>query len=346
MISSVRRLGSGFSNGFHKSLDTATPTPRAKTYGIISFTAVKDNPTIVIKMGNHNNTIFLPDGQGVPPSAMTAGVTVTMSAGDEGTITCSNYTNFGLTIDPQPNEITNIKFLAECISPSQSLIDLANTGATGTLESKITIRSVPNTLDLRGCAMSGVYPPNTRLDVGIHLYIGGNNFTGALPNCPQGIATYQVQSNGFRGDIPDISGFLSVQSFLCYNQDDGFGFIKPNDIRVMLTGTIPDLSGCPNLKFYHVGAGPAWQEGFKNDLSVAPDFDVNVRLDKFFASNCQLSTEDVDLLLSKFAAKAGTFINPVTFDISGTNGYPSATGLADAQTLEANGWTVNLPALK
>lgn len=352
MISSVRRVGSGFSSGFHKSLDTATPATRAKTYGVISFTAVKDNPTIKIKFGNHTNTIYLPDGTlaftnssfGSPPTISNSGITLTMSAGEEGTVTSQFPIQYGLTIDPQPDEITNIKFLAECIGPSQNRLDLKDTGATGTLESKFTTLSQPNVVDLRGCSMSGAFPPDTLFRARNNIYIANNNFTGPLPYISASTEIYQVQSNGFRGDLPDISSFTGLKSFLCYNQDDDFGSIRPANTRVMLTGTIPDLSGCSNLRFYHVGAGSSWKEGFKNDLSVAADFDVNTRLDRFFASNCQLSTTDVDLLLSKFAAKAGTFTNPVIFDISGTNGYPSATGLADAQTLESNGWTVNLPA--
>ena len=79
----------------------------------------------------------------------------------------------------------------------------------------------------------------------------------------------------------------------------------------MLTGTIPDLSTCPSLTFYHVGAGEPWNRGFKNDLSLASDFDVGVNMERFYASNCQLSTEEVDKILNKFAAKAGTFTTPM-----------------------------------
>ena len=110
----------------------------------------------------------------------------------------------------------------------------------------------------------------------------------------------------------------------------------------MLTGTIPDLSSCTSLEFYHVGAGEPWNRGFKNDLSLASDFDVTNFLSRFYASNCQLSTAEVDKILNVFA-NAGT-LRPNIIDLSGTNGYPTATGLADKDTLVAAGWTVNLPA--
>jgi hypothetical protein len=96
-----------------------------------------------------------------------------------------------------------------------------------------------------------------------------------------------------------------------------------------------------HLTFYHVGAGEPWNRGFKNDLSLASDFDVTNILTRFYASNCQLSTAEVDKILNAFA-NAGT-TSPNIIDLSGTNGAPTSSGLADAASLVADGWDVNLP---
>ena len=66
-------------------------------------------------------------------------------------------------------------------------------------------------------------------------------------------------------------------------------------------------------------------------------------LSRFYASNCQLSTAEIDKILNVFA-NAGT-TSPDIIDLSGSNGYPTAVGLADRDTLVAAGWTVRLPAI-
>jgi hypothetical protein len=88
---------------------------------------------------------------------------------------------------------------------------------------------------------------------------------------------YQVNDNKFRGEIPDISSSTSIKSFLVYNQSDNT-LDNNRRAREMLTGTIPDLSGCTSLEFFHVGAGASWVRGFKNRLTVATDFDVPITL--------------------------------------------------------------------
>lgn len=194
------------------------------------------------------------------------------------------------------------------------------------------------TINLEGCQIPG--PIDFNYTGYGNLFIKDNKFTGPLPKLSS--FKYQVQNNRFSGDLPDTTTKANLISFLVYNQEDGntYSRIYP---KVMLTGRIRRLDVNPDLEFYHVGAGDAWQRGFKNQLTVDSDFAVAPTLSKFFASNCQISTEGIDKILNAFASITTT--NPITIDLSGTNGYPTAAGLADRDTLVAAGWTVNLPAL-
>lgn len=314
------------------------PTPDPLRYGLFSFVAQVDNPTVSFNSGGQTNTVYWPDGTTSGVGALNTQTLTGVTAGDALTVQLAVPLKFGFKNISATGGLGDVEVFWEALVDSNN-IELKNYGLTRPI-----LNSMTNTLtnfDLRGNNVSGDFPDG--VTVTNNLYIQDNSFTGALPAFSNSMLRYQVNGNGFRGDIPDISASTSIGSFLCYDQDDGAQETRPN-VRVMLTGTIPNLSGCTFLTFYHVGAGPAWKEGKKNDLSVALDFDVGVKLEKFFASNCQLSTADVDRILAAFAAKAGTFTNPTTIDLSGTNGYPTATGLADKQTLESNGWTVNLPA--
>ena len=195
------------------------------------------------------------------------------------------------------------------------------------------------TLNLKGNSIPGAFPSNI---TSANVFIQGNKFTGELPAVDYRTKKYQVQGNAFEGSIHDISSNTNIEAYLAYGQDNGqtYSRIYP---KIMLTGEIPNLSGATALTFYHVGAGEPWNRGFKNDLSLASDFNVTNKLSRFYASNCQLSTVEVDKILNAFA-NAGT-TSPNIIDISGSNGYPTSAGLADKDTLVAAGWTVNLPAL-
>lgn len=315
------------------------PTPDPLRYGLFSFVAQVDNPTVSFRTGTQSNTIYWPDGATQGTGALNARTLTGVTAGDELTVQIEKPLKFGFKSITATDGLGNVEVYWDGLTDSNN-IELKDYGITRPM-----LQSMTNTLtnlDLRGNNVSGDFPDG--ITVTNNLYIQDNSFAGTLPTFSNSMIRYQVNGNEFRGDIPDISGSTSIQSFLCYNQNDGVLKRRPN-VRTMLTGTIPDLSGCTNLTFYHVGAGPSWVNGFKNDLDVASDFDVAVNLEKFFASNCQLSTADVDKVLAAFAAKAGTFTDPTTIDLSGTNGYPTATGLANVQILENDGWTVNLPAI-
>jgi len=315
------------------------PTPDSLRYGLFSFVAQADNPTVSFQTGVQTNTIYWPDGQFTGTGASNSRTLIGITTGDALTVQLEKPLKFGFKNIQSTGGLGDFEVFWEALVDSTN-IELRDYGITRPILNSMT--NTLSNLDLRGNNVSGDFPDG--VTVTNNLYIQDNSFTGALPAFSNSMLRYQVNGNGFRGDIPDISASTTISSFLCYNQDDGVPETRPN-VRVMLTGTIPDLSGCTALTFYHVGAGPAWQRGKKNQLSVASDFDVGVNLEKFFASNCQISTAGIDKILNKFAAKAGTFTNPTTIDLSGTNGYPTSTGLADRDTLVADGWTVELPAL-
>jgi len=195
------------------------------------------------------------------------------------------------------------------------------------------------TVNFKGNSIPGGFPSNVTAK---NMFIQSNKFNGELPSLSSTTKKYQVQGNAFEGGIHDLSANTVIESYLAYGQDDGQTYSRVYP-KVMLTGEIPNLSGATALTFYHVGAGEPWNRGFKNDLSLASDFDVTNKLSRFYASNCQLSTVEVDKILNAFA-NAGT-TSPNIIDISGSNGYPTSAGLADKDTLVAAGWTVNLPAL-
>ncbi len=315
------------------------PTPDPLRYGLFSFVAQEDNPTVSFRTGTQANTIYWPDGTTSGVGSLNAKTLTGVTAGDALTVQIEKPLKFGFTGIESTGGLGDLEVFWEGLVDSNN-IELKDYGITRPILSSMD-NGLTN-LDLRGNNISGDFPD--AMTIATNLYVQENSFTGGLPQFQSSMVRYQAQGNGFRGEIPDISGSTSISSFLVQDQDDGVPETRPN-IRTMLTGTIPDLSGCTNLTFYHVGAGPAFKVGKKNDFEVASDFDVDVKMSKFFASNCQISTEGIDKILNKFAAKAGTFTNPQTLDLSGTNGYPTSTGLADRDTIVANGWTVKLPAL-
>ena len=201
-------------------------------------------------------------------------------------------------------------------------------------------------LNLRGNSISGKFPKNVRPDttLGIrarNLFIDNNNFTGDLPTYDNDQVNYVIKENGFRGAIHDISGNYNIKRYSVYGQDDGVT-ATPANPRIMLTGQISDLSSCNLLEYYHVGNGGEdfYNKGLANNLTVASDFDVHENIQFFFAGTCGLSQSEVDLILAKFAAKAGTFTNPQKISVGGGNAQPSNAGLANKAALIADGWSV------
>lgn len=323
------------------------PTPDAFRIPFLSFT-VEDGTSVTIQWnsGGSNVDIYWGDGTSTPGGPVSLRThTYTNSSGAQQTyqISLSDVWNFGLdftVFDPEQEGLANIYFFWEGVANTQNNLVLKNLGISRRMPETGIGDQAYNTINVNGNSIPGPWrffgKPRT-------IFAQANSFTGPLPAISASPLNIQLQDNAFEGEIHDISGMGALTAYLVYNQEirgQTFSRIHP---KIMLTGEIPDLSGCTVLTFYHVGAGSAWQRGYKNDLSLASDFDVAPALEKFFASNCQLSTAEVDKILNKFANVAST--SPNTIDLSGTNGYPTAAGLADRDTLVAAGWTVNLPAL-
>ena len=313
------------------------PTQTAVRKGLFSFQAQADNPTVSFNTGNQTNTFYFTGGF---TSGAGSSVSVTLTGITEGTyitVQCAVPIKFGFSnISATGGLGDKFEVYWEGLTDASS-IDIKDLGATRPI-----LSSMDNTfskLDLRGNSVSGDFPND--VTVSDNLYIQGNEFSGGLPAFSNSMVRYQANDNKFRGDIPDISSSTSIKSFLVYNQRDDSLPRLPSS-REMITGTIPNLFGCTSLEFFHVGAGPSWVDGFKNRLTVASDFDVPVSLSKFFASNCNISKNDVDKILFKFAERATT--SPNIIDLSGTNGYPSDAGQSYANALISRGWTVKLPA--
>jgi hypothetical protein len=324
----------GYDDYGSDSIDTLPPNA-AFQYGFLRFTAKSNNPTLTFNTGSRPaQNVVINDGNGYPIQSLS--VQVNVNQGDLITLSLTGRLTGGISNISATGGIDDLEFSWESIG-AMSSIDLNGLGITNPIQRDFPVNEII-TIDLRGNTIGGDFPDVQTFN----LYLNDNRFTGSLPRFyPDNQVVYQVNGNAFRGDIPDISSSTTIRSFLCYNQNDDESASTSNP-RIMLTGTIPDLSACSELRFFHVGAGPSWQKGFKNDLSVAADFDVNVRLDKFFASNCLLSTEDVDRVLAAFASRAGTFLNPQTIDLSGSNGSPTSTGLLNKDILESSGWTVKV----
>jgi hypothetical protein len=322
------------------------PTPDAFRLPFLSFT-VEDGASVTIQWnsGGSNVDIYWGDGTSTPGNATPLRThTYTNASGAQQAyqISLSDVWNFGIdfsAFDPNQAGLGNVDFFWEGVANTENQIVLKDLGITRPMPETGIGDTSYGTVNVNGNSIPGPWRFNGTPRT---IFAQNNQFTGPLPAINASPIKIQLQNNRFEGDIHDISNNGALTSYLVYNQEDGntYSRIYP---KIMLTGEIPNLSGCTLLTFYHVGAGPAWQRGFKNNLTVASDFDVAPALQKFFASNCQLSTAEVDRILNKFANVAST--SPDIIDLSGTNGYPTAAGLADRDTLVAAGWTVNLPAL-
>jgi hypothetical protein len=339
--------GSAFEDIGATSVDVGDlPTPDSFRRPLVAVTIPGNTSyTLTFNAGGNQPTVYWGDGSSTSTSSGVFTKTYNNTTPDD--IVYGVYTAGG-TVNGRWSFGFDLSNFAPDVSYEFFWDALIKTSSTLKLKDVIFDKPIPGgtlgrsgtgtTINLENCQIPG---PIDILHTGYsNLFIKNNKFTGPLPKLSS--RKYQVQNNRFSGELPDTTGKSLLESFLVYNQEDGntYSRIYP---KVMLTGRIRRLDVNPNLEFYHVGAGDAWQRGFKNQLTVDSDFAVAPALSKFFASNCQISTEGVDKILNAFASITTT--NPITIDLSGTNGYPTAAGLADRDTLVAAGWTVNLPAL-
>jgi hypothetical protein len=322
------------------------PTPDSFRRPLVALTIPGNTSyTFSFTAGGNQPTIYWGDGtsSSSPSSLKTHTYNNNTSNAQTYSVYCAGGTvngrwSFGFDLSPFVPAVT-YEFFWDALTKTSSTLKLKDVIFDKPIPGGVLGGEVSgSTINLENCQIPGP------IEIGhtgySNLFIKNNKFTGPLPKLSG--KKYQVQNNRFSGDLPDTTGKPLLESFLVYNQEDGntYSRIYP---KVMLTGRIRRLDVNPDLEFYHVGAGDAWQRGFKNQLTVDSDFAVAPALSKFFASNCQISTEGIDKILNAFASITTT--NPITIDLSGTNGYPTAAGLADRDTLVAAGWTVNLPAL-
>ena len=311
------------------------PTPDLFRIPLLTFTAPASGTETV--SWNAGGVVLVYWGDGAADGNKSHTYTG-LTPGEQITISLGSAYKFGFTANSDLKALENLTFWWDGVANTSGTLNLKDTAITRRMTP--TMDNGYGTLNLEGNSIEGVFPAG--ITINTNCFIKNNKLTGNLPAIGSNIKKYQVQGNAFIGDIHDISDYRFIEVYLAYGQDDGKSYDRVNNPKIMLTGEIPNLSGCTALTFYHVGAGEPWIRGFKNDLSLASDFDVTNKLSKFYASNCRLSTAEVDKLLNVFANAGVT--SPNIIDISGSNGYPTSAGLADKDTLVAAGWTVNLPA--
>jgi hypothetical protein len=321
--------------------DLPTPDPlRLRLFSFIASGAASESFTFG---RGGNTTVYFGDGTSSSASLTASKTYSGLTSGDVISVTTDAVFGFGIDSGAGASSIKNLgglEFYWDAITGGSGTLKLENLGIKQPMPKWKNGASVDYvTINLKGNSIPGKFPSNVTAK---NMFIQGNKFTGGLPNLSSTTKKYQIQGNAFEGSIHDLSANTVIEAYLAYGQDDGNSYNRANDPKIMLTGEIPNLSGATALTFYHVGAGEPWNRGFKNDLSLASDFDVTNKLSRFYASNCLLSTSEIDKLLNAFA-NAGT-TSPNIIDISGSNGYPTSAGLADKDTLVAAGWTVNLPS--
>jgi hypothetical protein len=322
------------------------PTPDPFRYRLFSFiTSGAASESFSLTKGG-STTVYFGDGTSSSnsPTISKTYDTSSVPSGTVFSVTTDELFRFGFDTGNSSSSIQNLnglEFYWDSLTSLSSNLKLENLGITQPMPKWNNGSNVlMSTVNLKGNSIPGKFPSNISA---VNLFIQENNFTGELPSVASGTKKYQVQGNAFEGSIHDLSSNTTIEAYLAYGQDDGNTYDRVNNPKIMLTGEIPNLSGATSLNFYHVGAGEPWNRGFKNDLSLASDFDVTNKLSRFYASNCQLSTAEIDKLLNAFANTST--ISPNIIDISGSNGYPTPAGLADKDTLVASGWTINLPTL-
>jgi hypothetical protein len=316
------------------------PTPDPFRLPLLTFTVpASGTETVSFTIGPQASPVTVYWGDGTSSTTSSAGQLIHnytgLTLGDQVTITTdqsiTNYfkdTNFA--------SLENLTFWWDAIKDTTSNLVLKDIGITRRMNP--TMSGLYGNFNLKGNSITGDFPDGITTPI---LFIDDNNFTGDLPQYVSNQANYVVKGNAFRGAIHDISANTGIKRYSAYGQDDGTrtSFLNPH---IMLTGEIPNLSACASLTYYHVGNGglTEYNYGLANDLTVASDFDVHVNIEEFYAGSCGLSQSEVDLILAKFAAKAGTFTNPNKLSLGGNNAQASAAGLANKVILQNAGWTV------
>tara|TARA_R110002167_G_scaffold8297_4_gene38524 strand:+ start:1192 stop:2250 length:1059 start_codon:yes stop_codon:yes gene_type:complete len=313
------------------------PTPDPARIPLLSFTAPASGTETVSWTASTTPTVYWGDGTSDSSSTHTyTGLT-------EGElITINLAASFGGTFvaGDDLKDLSGLIFWWDGVEDSISNLNLKDMGITRRMNP--FMNSPYGNINFTGNSIEGQFPQG--ITPTGSFFITNNNFVGGLPipNLST-ISNYVIAENAFRGAIHDISGSTAIKRYSVFGQDDGFQG-NPQRTQVMLTGEIPDLSACPDLVFYHVGNGgqDLYKRGLINDIKVASDFDVNVNIKEFYAGSCQLTESCVDRILSTFAAKAGTFTDPIKIGLGGANANASAAGEANATILRNNGWVVVL----
>lgn len=311
------------------------PTPDPARFPLLTFTAPASGTETV--SWNTNSSAVVHWGDGTSDSFASHSYTG-LTPGEQITINVEVPYAGTFKVNTDLTALENLTFWWDAVRDTKDNLNLKDMGITRRMNP--TMNKAYSNFNLKGNSIPGEFPSG--IFAGGGLFIGENNFRGDLPVFRGNSQTnYSVQGNGFRGAIHDISGDEQIVRYNASRQDDGITASTVNP-RIMLTGEIPDLSGCNNLTYYHVGNGglAEYNKGLVNNLTVAADFDVHEDLEEFYAGTCGLSESEVDFILAKFAAKAGTFTNPKKLNVGGRNARPSAAGLANQSILQTAGWEV------
>ena len=321
------------------SIEEPLPTPDPYRVPLLTFTVpASGTETVEFTIGPQASPVTVYWGDGTSSTVSEFAVThnyTGLTPGNQVTITTDkSFTNFfqGTNF----SSLENLTFWWDAIKGTSANLVLKDIGLTRRMNP--TMAGSYSNFNLKGNSISGDFPNSI---TSVALFIDDNNFTGDLPKYLSSQTNYVVKGNAFRGAIHNISANPDIKRYSAYGQDDGTktSLLNPH---IMLTGEIPNLSGCTSLVYYHVGNGgmAEYNKGLANNLTVAADFDVYEDIEEFYAGTCGLSEPEVDLILAKFAAKAGTFTNPNKISVGGGNAQPSAAGLANKVILQNAGWTV------
>jgi hypothetical protein len=323
----------GFNALGSDSADDPLPTPDPYRVPLLTFTApASGNETVSWNTGGSRVVHW---GDGTSDSNASHSYTG-LTPGEQITINLEVPYSSTFKSNADLTQLENLTFWWDAIRDTLGNLNLKDMGITRRMNP--TMSGVYANFNLKGNSIPGDFPDGIRAST---LFIDDNNFTGDLPQYVANQVNYVVKGNAFRGAIHDISGNPVIKRYSAFGQDDGTrtSFLNPH---IMLTGEIPNLSGCNALTFYNVGNGgiAEYNKGLVNDLTVASDFDVNTNIEELYAGSCSLSESEVDLILAKFAAKAGTFNNPKQLVLGGNNAEASAAGLVNKVILQNAGWTV------
>ena len=319
------------------------PTPDLALFPMLTFTAPASG-ALNVQFGVTGTTGGIHWGDGTPvfltPNHSYTGLT----PGEQITINTGNIIDNTFTLRKNVptagyNDFENLTFWWSNIRDSKANLNLKDLLITKREMDPNMDGSFSN-INLTGNRIPGKFPSG--ITATGSLFIANNHFVGDLPT-PQlsTIVNYVIKENGFRGAIHDISASTNIKRYSAYGQDDGItGTIR--NPRIMLTGQIPRLSSLSNLVYYHVGNGGVteYNKGLANKLTVDPNFQVNQKIEEFYAGTCGLSQADVDLILERFYNKIPVFENPIRISVGGGNAEPSAQGMIYKSALQSAGWDV------